>query len=162
MPPVAILDPNSFDCDRPLYTREQIYAVLPQQFEFAQLDGFLHADTERGTFAAYRDVRDDEWWCRGHMPQQPIFPGVLMVESAAQICAFAEKLVFPENKHVMGFGAIDKAKFRDSVYPPARVIFVARSISERSRKFICEIQAFVAGKMAFEGRITGMRLKIRS
>ncbi len=160
MPPSNILEPTSFDCGNLLYTRDQLYTILPQQYEFAQLDGFLHADIEAGTFAAYRDIREDEWWCRGHMPQQPIFPGVLMIESAAQICAFAVHLVFPDDTRIMGFGGIDNAKFRDSVYPPARVIFVAQAVSRRSRKFVCDIQAFVEGKMVFEGRITGMRLKI--
>ncbi|MFQ5429351.1 MAG: 3-hydroxyacyl-ACP dehydratase FabZ family protein [Phycisphaerae bacterium] len=160
MPPLPIVDPSSLDCDRVLYGREDIYDVLPQRFEFAQLDGIIHADIEAGRFAAFRDVRSDEWWCRGHMPQQPIFPGVLMVECAAQLCAFAQSLLVPKNGPVMGFGGIQDAKFRDSVYPPARLIFVGCAIDRRIRRFISEVQAFVDGRMVFEGRIAGIRLKL--
>ena len=73
MPPTKILDPASLDCENVIYSREQIYEVLPQKYEFAQLDAVIHVDSEAETFAAFRDVRADEWWCRGHMPQQAIF-----------------------------------------------------------------------------------------
>lgn len=160
MPPAQILDPTSLDCDNVLFSREQIYEVLPQKYEFAQLDAIIHADPEALTFAAYRDVRADEWWCRGHMPQQAIFPGVLMIECAAQLSAFAQHALRPTVDFIMGFGGIDGAKFRDSVIPPARIIFAGRALDTRERKFSCGVQAFVDGRMAFEGRITGIRLKL--
>lgn len=160
MPPAQILDPASLDCENVAYSREQIYDVLPQKYEFAQLDAIIHADSAAETFAAFRDVRDDEWWCRGHMPQQAIFPGVFMVECAAQLSAFAQHTLNPIGEFTMGFGGIDRAKFRNSVIPPARIIFIAKALDTRERMFSCEVQAFVDGKMTFEGRITGIRLKI--
>lgn len=161
MPPVSILDPATLDCNHVLFSREQIYRLLPQQYEFSQLDAIIHIDVPTGTFAAYRDVRPDEWWCRGHMPQQPIFPGVLMVESAAQLSSFAQSQFAPTgDDSVMGFGGIDRCKFRDSVFPPARVILVGRATDLRIRKFTCDIQGFVDGKMVFEAEIAGIRLKL--
>ncbi len=162
MPPIPILDSTALDTDRVLYTKAQIYEVLPQKHEFAQLDAVIHADVDNAEFAAIRDVRADEWWCRGHMPQQPIFPGVLMVECAAQLSAFAQQVLVPKKGLVMGFGGIDKAKFRDSVFPPARIIFVGRALDRRLRKFRCVVQAFVEGRMAFEGEIAGIRLKMQA
>ncbi len=161
MPPIPIIDSASLDCDRVLYTKTQIYEILPQKYEFALLDGIIHADVEHAKFAAYRDVRSDEWWCRGHMPQQPIFPGVLMVECAAQLSAFAQEILSPVPGIVLGFSGIERAKFRDSIYPPARVILVGRAFDQRLRKFRCEVQAFVDGRMAFEGEIAGIRLKMQ-
>jgi len=160
MPPTPIVDPDSIRCDELLYTREQIYQILPQQFEFSQLDGIVLADKEAMVFAAYRDVRPDEWWCRGHMPQQAIFPGVLMIEAAAQLSAFAQQLIVPTPGAIMGFAGVDRAKFRDSIFPPARVILIGRPTDTRLRRFQCEIQGFVDGKMAFEAAISGIRLKI--
>ncbi len=160
MPPTPIVDPESIQCDQPLYTREQIYQVLPQQFEFSQLDGIVLADQEAMVFAAYRDVRPDEWWCRGHMPKQAIFPGVLMIEAAAQLSAFSQQLLVPVPGAIMGFGGVDKAKFRDSIYPPARIIFIGRPTDTRLRRFRSEVQGFVDGTMAFEAEISGIRLKM--
>lgn len=159
MPPPAILDLASVDTSRLLYTREQIYAVLPQRFEFSQLDGIYYLDKSDGAIAGFRDVRADEWWCRGHMPGAPIFPGVLMMESAAQIAAFAQHFVLPMEGTIMGFGGVDGAKFRGSVIPPARIDFVGKMVEARSRRFICDIQAYCKGIMVFEGRITGMPLR---
>lgn len=160
MPPAVYFSPAELSCDSLVYTREQIYEILPQQFEFSQLDGIVHVDTDANIFAAYRDVRPDEWWCRGHMPGQPIFPGVLMVEAAAQLSAMAQKILYPERTETMGFGGINNAKFRESIFPPARMILVAQVTDSRLRRFTCGVQTFVDSRMAFEGEIRGIMLKL--
>ncbi len=160
MPPSPLIDPSEIDCSNVLYSKEQIYDFLPQAHEFAQLDGIVHLDTDNKMAVGYRDVSGDEWWCRGHMPGNPIFPGVLMVETVAQLAAFVQHCLYPQDGGgFMGFGGIDKAKFRGSVLPPARIIIAGRATDARMRRFICDAQAFVNGVMVFEGVITGMRIK---
>jgi 3-hydroxyacyl-[acyl-carrier-protein] dehydratase len=160
MPPPQILDVQTVDCSRVLYNREQIYAVLPQRFEMSQLDGIVHVDVEQGIVAGYRDVKPEEWWCRGHMPGHPIFPGVLMVETAAQLSAFLQHLLLPLPGATMGFGGIDGAKFRGAVIPPSRILVVNQALERRPRKFVSAAQAFVDGVMVFEGQIAGIQLKL--
>lgn len=160
MPPPPILDPAAIDCSRVLYSHEQIYEILPQRYEFAQLDGVTLIDAVQNVCVGFRDVREDEWWCRGHIPGRPVFPGVLMVECAAQLAAFVQHFVLPMEGNFMGFGGIDDAKFRGSVIPPARIILIGKMVEARPRRFICDIQAYTAGNMVFEGRITGMPLKL--
>ncbi len=160
MPPAAYCDPQTINCDELAYTREAIYQLLPQAHEMAMLDGIPLCDEENQIFAAYRDIRDDEWWCRGHMPSKAIFPGVLMIESAAQLCAFSQKMLYKDCKDVMGFGAINDGKFRDSVFPPNRVILIAKVTDPRLRCYTCGVQAFVDGRMAFECSIRGINLNL--
>ncbi|HPF39127.1 MAG TPA: 3-hydroxyacyl-ACP dehydratase FabZ family protein [Phycisphaerae bacterium] len=160
MPPAAIIEPSDLHCDSVVYDRDRIYELLPQRFEFSQLDSIILSDVENRLFAACRDVKADEWWCRGHMPTQAIFPGVLMVEAAAQLSAFTQKMLYPNDNGIMGFGGITDAKFRESIYPPARVILVARVTDDRARRYTCHVQSFVNGSMAFEGVIRGVALKI--
>ena len=93
------------------------------------------------------------------MPGNPLFPGILMLESAAQLSAFALAKLYPMDGGFMAFGAIDKVKFRDSVVPPTRLIFLMRGVEHRSRRFICDVQATKDGTIVFEGNITGMRFK---
>ncbi len=161
MPPPQILDLSTVDCDKIVYSREQIYESLPQRFEFSQLDAIVHLDRDALIIAGYRDIREDEWWCRGHLPQKPIFPGVLMLETAAQLAGFFREIVSPSDDF-LGFGGVDLAKFRIAVVPPARVILIGRAVETRKRRFVCEIQAFVDGTMAFEGTITGIPFELRT
>lgn len=155
MPPPTLLKLDEIDCTRVLRTREQIYEHLPQRYEFMQLDAIVHLDQESHAIAGYRDVRADEWWCRGHLPDRPLFPGVLMMESAAQLAAFYWDLMFADNGF-LAFGGVDNAKFRGAVRPPARIVFIGRAVEMRRRRFVCDIQAFVDEAMVFEGTITGL------
>jgi len=59
-----------------------IYKVNPHRFEFQQLDGIYMCDVQSNRIVGYRDVRANEFWVRGHIPGRPIFPGVLMIETA--------------------------------------------------------------------------------
>ena len=107
--------------------------------------------------AGYRDVRADEFWVRGHIPGRPIFPGVLMIETAAQMVSYYVVSANP-GKGFMGFGGVDGVKFRGAVVPGQRVIMLARRVEERSRRVIAATQAYVNNTLVYEGTITGMWL----
>lgn len=164
MPPLPFVDPLSLDPTRVVRTKDQIYQLLPQRHEFAQLDGIIHLDHTAGIAAGIREVRADEWWCRGHMPGRPIFPGVLMMECAAQLAAFVQHEFAPimEEGTFMGFGGVDRCKFRGGVVPPARIILIGKMVEARTRRFVCDVQSYVDGTMSFEALITGMPLKMEA
>jgi len=155
MPPPLLMDIDSIDLDRVLCTREDIYSILPQAHEFRMLDGVCYMNAERGEGIAFRDVRADEWWCRGHLPGRPIFPGVLQLESAAQVAAFFTKYNSGYDGFV-AFGGVDQCKFREVVIPPARIYYLCRKLQERSRRVVCATQGVVNRAVVFEAIITGM------
>lgn len=155
MPPEPLFDVSSIDTNRVQVDREDIYKINPQRFEFQQLDGIFLVDTKGCRIAGYRDVRDDEFWVRGHIPGRPIFPGVLMIESAAQLVSYYVMSQFPD-KGFMGFGAVDNVKFRGAVIPGERIILIGRMVEIRQRRCVGSTQGFVDGRMVFEGVITGM------
>ena len=157
MPPPLLIDIDRVDLDQVLLTREDIYAKLPQAHEFAQLDGICYMNQERGEGIAFRDVRADEWWCRGHIPGHPIFPGVLQLESAAQVAAFLTIYVAGLEGFI-GFAGVDRCKFREAVIPPARVYYLCKRVSRRPRRIVCEAQGVVNGTVVFEAVITGLVL----
>lgn len=155
MPPATFFDLSSIDLNKVVATRADVYKVLPQRGEFETIDGIIHMDIEQKILVAYRDVRADEWWCRSHLPGRPIFPGILMVETAAQMAAYFDHVV-QGSKRFMAFGGIDGVKFRGAVTPPARLILVGRGLEVRPRRTICEVHAFCEGRMVFEGKFTGL------
>ncbi|MGC9455424.1 MAG: 3-hydroxyacyl-ACP dehydratase FabZ family protein [Phycisphaerae bacterium] len=157
MPPQPLFDFSHIDTDNVLISRDEIYQVNPHRYEFQQLDGICYIDREQGRMVGFREVRDDEFWVRGHIPGRPLFPGVLMIESAAQLVSYYAMSDEPEGEF-LGFGAVDGVKFRGSVVPGQRIVLLGRMVEMRRRRCIGDTQAFVDGAMVYEGRITGMWL----
>lgn len=156
MPPKPYLDIKTLDFDNVVATQEEIYKLLPHRYEFMRLDAIVSLDPEK-TVAGYHDVRDDDFWVRGHIPSRPIFPGVMMIETAAQLvsyCVMAET----HRTDFLGFGGVDDVKFRGGVSLGDRIIMIGKMVEIRPRRCKGEVQGFVNGKMVFQGLITGMWL----
>ncbi len=156
MPPPPIANLAEFDLTRDEVTRDEVYAVLQHRFEFMQIDGIHRVDLERRIIVAYRDIRPDEWWCKGHIPGRPVFPGVLMIETAAHMVSYLYHRQCGKEKGFLGFSAVDNVKFRGAVTPPSRLTFIGQPADVRPKRVICDVQGFVGDTMVFEGRITGM------
>jgi len=155
MPPELLIDVSSIDTSKVLADREAIYRLLPHRFEFAQLDGVYMSDAKAGAIAGYRDIRPDEFWVRGHIPGRPLFPGVLMIETAAQLVSYHIMKHVPD-RGFLGFGGVEGVKFRGAVVPGQRLIMVGKMVESRRRRHIGATQGFVDGKMVYEGTIIGI------
>ena len=88
MPPPALLQPSSLDFSHLVADRDEIMRINAQRFEFQFLDGIALFDMEQKLVVGFHDVHSDAWWARGHVPGRPLFPGVLMIEVAAQVASF--------------------------------------------------------------------------
>lgn len=155
MPPKMLFDLASLDQDKVIYDRTQIEAVNPHRFEMQHLDGVLHLDVQDELIVAYKDVTDQEFWIRGHIPDRPIMPGVIMVEAAAQMLSFGVNKMYDDQRFI-GFGGIDQAKFRGTVTPGCKLILIGKMLERRPRRYVCQCQGYVNNTMVFEVKITGM------
>lgn len=148
---------EELDLETVLYDRDAIRGINPHRFEMEQIDAVCFVDTDRVVVVGYRDLRADEFWVRGHIPGRPIFPGVLMIEAAAQLCSVMYyTLLNPKADHFFGFGGLDRVKFRGVAVPGDRLVFMARLREQRSRRWSFEAQAFIDDRMVFEAVVSGM------
>ena len=159
MPPELHFDPANVDFGRVLADRDEIRRVNPQRFEMEQLDAVVYADPEQQLVIGYKDVRPDEFWVRGHFPGQPLLPGVLLCEAAAQLCSYyAMTQGLIEAGNILGFGGLEEVRFRAAVRPGDRLVLVAKGTRLKRRQSIFDVQGFVGGTMVFHGEIIGVAL----
>lgn len=99
-----------------LMNREQIMEVIPHRDPFLLIDEVL--EMEVGTkIKARKYIKEDDFWFKGHFPEKPVVPGVLMVEMLAQAGAVCILSKDEYKGKIAFFGSIDKAKFRKMVVP---------------------------------------------
>ncbi len=159
MPPALLFDLTQVDLDgKPLFDREAICKVNPQRFEMQQLDGILWYDKEAGQILGYKDVTPAEFWVRGHIPGRPLMPGVVQIEAAAQLLSFFVTQIYEERGFV-GFGGIERAKFRATIEPGCRLYLLGHLTDvRRGRKYVCDVQGVVDRTLAFEATISGLKV----
>lgn len=150
-----LADLSTLNLNTPIVDIEGIRTIIPHRYEMEQLNGILKFDMEQGIIVGYKDISNNEFWVRGHIPGRPLMPGVIMLEAAAQLCTYYYKQATKDDRF-LGFGGIDKVKFRGKVIPGDRLILIAKNKELRSRRAIFDTQGVVDGKLVFEGVIIGM------
>ena len=158
MPSPLLFDLEQINLEaRPVFDKQAILKVNPQQFEMQQLDGIIWFDRDKRLVLGYKDVTENEFWIRGHIPGRPLMPGVIMIECAAQLLTFFVNHILGVEGFI-GFTGIENAKFRSPVQPGNRLLLLGQLTAVRSRQFTAKIQGVVNGKMVFETTVSGMRV----
>ena len=135
----------------PLQTSLQL---LPHGPEFRFLDRLTALDPGKSGSAEYR-VRGDEPFLRGHFPGQPLFPGVLLIEGAAQLAGTVAQSD-PLHPPLPGLKltALRGVKILGTARP-GEVIHYAAQIAGRMGSLIqAEAIATVGGNVVLQAQIT--------
>mgnify|MGYP005849870885 CR=1 FL=1 len=132
---------------------KQIQDLLAHRFPFLLVDRITELEPGKRA-VGIKCVTFNEWFFQGHFPNEPVMPGVLILECMAQVGGIAI-LSAPENKGLTGYlVGVEKARFRQPVTPGDQLTVCAEVTSIRTNICFVKAEAFVNGKLVAEAQLT--------
>lgn len=137
---------------------KEIIRMLPHRYPFLLVDRVL-SYTSGENLRGLKNVTINEPFFQGHFPQEPVLPGVLIVEGLAQaggLLAVLSTEAEAEEGALFYFTGIDKAKFRRKVIPGDQLIYDV-TITKRKGSFIkISARAYVEEQLAAQAELTAV------
>jgi 3-hydroxyacyl-[acyl-carrier-protein] dehydratase len=136
-----------------------ILKSLPHRYPMLMIDKIIDIDGDNSGIGI-KNVTFNEPIFQGHFPENPIFPGVLIIEGMAQT---AGAMVIDQNnssgnahKHIVLMLGVDKCKFRKPAVPGDKIEYHITKIQRRRNVGRFEARAIVDGNLIAEAEISAM------
>lgn len=136
----------------PMMNIEEIRSILPHRYPLLLVDRMLSIDPGK-TAVGIKNVTANEEFFNGHFPQKAVMPGVLIVESMAQV---AGVMFLSQDKHrgkLPFFCGIDKVRFRKPVVPGDQLVIEAQVTKLRGSTGKVNVEAKVDGDTVASGEL---------
>ena len=133
---------------------QEIMKLLPHRYPFIMIDRILEL-TPGEKVIALKNVTINEPFFQGHFPENPIMPGVLIIEAMGQAGAVlaAKSLEREPHNSLIYFMGMDKVKFRKPVTPGDQLIFEMKFIKQRRNVFKMSGTAYVDEKVVVQAEL---------
>jgi beta-hydroxyacyl-ACP dehydratase FabZ len=135
---------------RVVYTVSDILGILPHRYPFLLVDRIIALEPEK-CITGLKNVTVNEPFFQGHFPGAPLMPGVLIIESMAQVAGVLIYRDLPEKeKKLIYFTGIENAKFRRPVTPGDQLLIEMKLLVRRNNFGKMAGTASVDGKLVAE------------
>lgn len=135
-----------------MLTIQEIFRLLPHRYPFLLVDRILEVDESH--VVGLKNVTINEPFFTGHFPQEPVMPGVLILEAMGQVAAMLV-VNLPETVGLMPYlTGVNNARFRRFVKPGDQLITEARLLKFRSRVGKVHVIGRVEGELAAEAELS--------
>lgn len=141
----------------------KILDLLPHRYPFLLVDRVLEYK-EFDYLVAIKNVTMNEPCFQGHFPENPIMPGVLMLEALAQASALLSNLSRqPKEGHdfFYFFAGIDNAKFKQVVSPGDQLRMVVKLVGQKRDFWRMSAEAFVGEKLACSANLLSAAKEVK-
>jgi len=136
-----------------VFHQEQIKQIIPHREEFLLIDEITQMDSLKSA-TGIKYIKADDWFFKGHFPQYPVMPGVLILESLAQVfgCLILSQ---PEYQGKLGFfTGVKNAKFKGQVKPGDKLVLKVEVTALKSIFGVCEANAYVNDKLVCSAELS--------
>lgn len=149
-----------YDPNKPaLIDNNGVRSLLPHRYPFLLIDKVIEIDQKH--IVSVKNVTTNEPFFQGHFPQEPVMPGVLIIEAMAQSAGvLVLNTVDEPERYSTYFMKIDNVKFRQKVVPGDTLVFHASLMSEIRRGCaVVKGYAFVGEKIVTEAEFMAQIIK---
>jgi 3-hydroxyacyl-[acyl-carrier-protein] dehydratase len=132
----------------------EILKTLPHRYPFLMVDRIINVRGDESGIGI-KNVTANEPQFLGHFPNNPVFPGVLLIEGMAQTAGVLciRSIRATEKAKQVYFLTIDKARFRKPVLPGDTVEYHMTKINKRKLMWWFRGEAKVAGELVAEAEV---------
>lgn len=141
---------------------DQIKHYLPHRYPFMLIDR-VTACRPDDWITGYKNISINEELFNGHFPDNPVMPGVLMVEAMAQlsgILGFISANQTAEDGYLYLFAGVDKVRFKKLVIPGDQLVIRAKAVMNRRDIYKFSCTAHVGDQLACSAEIMIARQKV--